>query len=283
MVALQRYLEERLPGLLVQLRQEAGSTNDDLLAAARAGDLRPRLLVAERQTAGRGRSGRRWQSAPGDSLTFSLSLPYAPASWSGLSLAVGLAAAEALDDSGEGAPPDRARIGLKWPNDLWLRDGGPQPGRKLGGVLIETVPVAGVRVCVIGVGLNVRPHRYEGLEGASACLQELQGGARPEDALARVAPALWALLPAFAREGFAPLAARYAQRDLLRGRAVTTTQPGLPGGVARGVDAQGALLVEDAQGRLHQVVAGEVSVRPAAAGALPGAWQRQGEPLGSTP
>jgi BirA family biotin operon repressor/biotin-[acetyl-CoA-carboxylase] ligase len=102
-VALQRRLEERLPGLLVQLRQEAGSTNDDLLAAARAGDLRPRLLVAERQTAGARPLGAALAVGPGDSLTFSLSLPYAPASWSGLSLAVGLVVAEALDDAGQGA------------------------------------------------------------------------------------------------------------------------------------------------------------------------------------
>ena len=259
MVALPQRLEGLLPGLLVELRQETGSTNDELLAAARADDLRPRLLVAERQTAGRGRSGRRWQSAPGDSLTFSLSLPYAPADWSGLSLAVGLAVAEALDDTG--------RIGLKWPNDLWLLEPAGcgvarSGGRKLAGVLIETVPAGASRMCVIGVGLNVRPRRFEELEEGSACLQELQPQASPEDALARIAPALCALLPAFARDGFAPLAARYAARDLLRGRAVTTTLAELPAGVAQGVDAQGALLVQGADGRTHRVVAGEVSVRP---------------------
>ncbi|MFZ4652084.1 MAG: biotin--[acetyl-CoA-carboxylase] ligase [Rubrivivax sp.] len=270
MVALRQHgagLEGLLPGLDVQWRQETGSTNDDLLAAARAGDLRPTLLVAERQTAGRGRSGRRWQSAAGDSLTFSLSLPYAPADWSGLSLAVGLAVAEALDETPDETPDETldeiGRIGLKWPNDLWLREPVPAGGRKLAGVLIETVPAGSARVCVIGVGLNIRPNRFEGLDSGSACLQELQPQATPEEALGRIAPALCALMPAFEQQGFAPLAARFAQRDLLRGRAVTTTLAELPDGVAQGVDAQGALLVRGPDGRTHRVVAGEVSVRPA--------------------
>src|SRR4051812_25393713 len=89
---------------------------------ARAGEMDPVLLVAERQTSGRGRLGRGWRSAPGESLTFSLGLKLGPADWSGLSLAVGVSLAETL----------HPRIQLKWPNDLWVGD------RKLGGILIET-------------------------------------------------------------------------------------------------------------------------------------------------
>ena len=80
----------------------------------RHGLLAPCLLVAERQTAGRGRHGRPWRSTPGASLTFSLAWPLTRADLSGLSLAVGVALADALDAT---ATP---RIGLKWPNDLWL-------------------------------------------------------------------------------------------------------------------------------------------------------------------
>ena len=89
----------------------------------------PCLRLADRQTVGRGRHGRQWQSAPGRSLTFSLALRLAAADWSGLSLAVGVAIADALDplrDAGrQPVVPDattRMRIGLKWPNDLWLVD-----------------------------------------------------------------------------------------------------------------------------------------------------------------
>src|SRR5262245_26951311 len=111
-----------LPGFTVEVLPEIDSTNTELMRRGREGRSEPVLLVAERQTAGRGRLGRGWQSAAGDSLTFSLGLPLAPADWAGLSLAVGASVAEALHPA----------IRLKWPNDLWLDD------RKLGGILIET-------------------------------------------------------------------------------------------------------------------------------------------------
>jgi len=111
-----------LPGFTVEVLPEIDSSNSELMRRARQGQTDPTLLVAESQTAGRGRMGRVWQSQPGDSLTFSLSLPFAPKDWSGLSLAVGLSLAESLH-------PD---IRLKWPNDLWWQE------RKLGGILIIT-------------------------------------------------------------------------------------------------------------------------------------------------
>ena len=117
--------------------------------------LAPRALVAERQTAGRGRLGRTWESTPGASLTFSLAWPFAAGiDLSGLSLAVGVALAETLDPR----PGAALRIGLKWPNDLWLV-GSAEPGRKLGGVLIETVARGAGRVAVIGIGINLREQR----------------------------------------------------------------------------------------------------------------------------
>ena len=98
---------------------------------ARAGQLDPILLVAERQTAGRGRLGRTWVSAassgqePIASLTFSLGIALEPQDWSGLSLAVGLSLAQSLHPA----------LQLKWPNDVWWKD------RKLAGILIETASV----------------------------------------------------------------------------------------------------------------------------------------------
>ena len=106
-------LEPLLPGLSVEVVARTDSTNTQLLERARragahdeddnsrlhgrrAGDAQPCLLVAEAQTRGRGRQGKPWYSSPGASLTFSLSLPFSPADWSGLSLAVGVAVAEAL-------------------------------------------------------------------------------------------------------------------------------------------------------------------------------------------
>ena len=115
------------PGFSVEVLAQIDSTNSELMRRARAGRLEPVLLVAEQQTAGRGRLGRQWfsgteTSVAASSLTFSLGLPLAPQNWSGLSLAVGLSIAQSLH-------PD---LRLKWPNDIWWH------GRKLAGILLET-------------------------------------------------------------------------------------------------------------------------------------------------
>lgn len=261
---LRRILGGIEPALQVCLVAETGSTNTDLLTLARAdapGPALPRLLVAEQQFQGRGRQGRTWQSARGASLTFSLALPLAPADWSGLSLAVGVALAEALDPANPARP---ARIGLKWPNDLWLRDPGSAigAGRKLGGILIETVACGAQRVCVVGVGLNLAPQALTELSSGFACLHELEPAlASAPMVLARIAPALLRALRHFERDGLQPFAAAYAARDVLHGCLVRTTLAALPGGRAEGVDGSGALRVRDAQGGLHLVHAGDVSIR----------------------
>jgi BirA family biotin operon repressor/biotin-[acetyl-CoA-carboxylase] ligase len=284
--ALWQRLVPLLPGLSVEVVGRTDSTNTRLIERARAAsgdpdapisrpgqidaraegegtphgrrvaDLEPCLLVAEHQMRGRGRMGRDWQSVPVGSLTFSLALQLAPHDWSGLSLAVGLAIAEALD-APQGSPPAPPRIGLKWPNDLWLIDG-PGAGRKLGGILIETVSVGRRRMCVVGVGLNVQPQAHEGL--VAACLQEIVPGLGAPEALALIAEPLVRELQRFEREGFAPLVARYARRDVLAGQPVTTTDALVPEGVAEGVDESGALRVRVGDA-LHRIVSGEVSVR----------------------
>jgi BirA family biotin operon repressor/biotin-[acetyl-CoA-carboxylase] ligase len=262
-------LQALLPGLTIEVLASVDSTNDRLLAGAqqrdgaaawgrRSGDLQPCLLVAERQTAGRGRRGRRWFAEPGASLTFSLALRLEPPSWSGLSLAVGVALADALDPAAAAAP----RIGLKWPNDLWLIDA-PGRGRKLGGILIETVPTPGGRLAVIGIGLNVRPLPATADHASGyACLHELQPQLGAPAALWQVARPLVLALQRFEAEGLQPSLAAYARRDLLAGQVVQTTDPAVAEGVAAGIDADGALCVR-AGGVLHRVVGGEVSVRPA--------------------
>lgn len=238
-----------------QLLEGAADTPSPL--GRRAVDTQPCLLVAEHQTRGRGRLGRDWQASLGASLTFSLSLPLSPQDWSGFSLAVGVALADALDPAAEGQAP---RIVLKWPNDLWLADaaGG---GRKLGGILIETLAVGARRMCVVGVGLNVLPQQLEGLGSGYACLAELDPGTSAPAALARVAPALVQAVRRFEREGFAPFAADFARRDLLSGHRITTSGAEAGEGTAEGVDERGALRVRQADGTLRVLASGEVSVR----------------------
>lgn len=240
----------RLPGFTVEVLPELDSTNSELMRRARAGQADPVLLVAERQMAGRGRLGRAWQAEPGASLTFSLGLPLAPADWSGLSLAVGVAVAESLD----------SRIGLKWPNDLWV------DGRKLGGILVETAGMGGggsagaARYTVIGIGLNLAPRASEGLSTPPAALRDLWPDARAGEVLLRLAPPLVDAVLDFQASGFEPFRTRYEARDLLRGRAVNLSDG--TAGTALGVSGQGGLLVHTATG-VTTVTSAEVSVRPA--------------------
>jgi BirA family biotin operon repressor/biotin-[acetyl-CoA-carboxylase] ligase len=189
-------------------------------------------------------------------LTFSLSLPIARDDWSGLSLAVGVALADALDPPGTGAAP---RLGLKWPNDLWLMDA-PGRGRKLGGVLIETVSAGRVRLAVIGIGLNVCPMGEVEAGTGFACVQELDAQADAPAVLRCVALPLARALRRFETEGFAAFVADYARRDLLAGHAVRTTQQGVSEGIASGVDASGALQLQTPAG-IVAIHSGEVSVR----------------------
>ncbi len=235
-----------LPGFTVEILPEIDSTNTELMRRGRAGRLEPVLLVAGAQTAGRGRMGREWRSAPGDSLTFSLGLPLAPADWSGLSLAVGVSVAESLNPA----------VGLKWPNDLWWQD------RKLAGILIETAMLGTQRYVVIGVGVNIAPRDATGLSTPPVGLQELLPGIGAAQTLLRLAGPLVQTVQAFQTFGFAPFAARFNARDVLRDRAVTLSD-GLQG-TARGVDASGALLVHTAAGMKH-VTSSEISVRPRSA------------------
>ncbi|QTD45565.1 biotin--[acetyl-CoA-carboxylase] ligase [Ottowia testudinis] len=249
--ALRTQLAPLLPGLGVEVAGEIDSTNSELMRRARAGQAMPTLLAAELQTAGRGRMGRGWQSGdgePGGALAFSLALPLAPRDWSGLSLAVGLAVAEALH-------PD---IRLKWPNDLWWR------GRKLAGILVETAGTGGQaagRLAVIGVGINIAPLGGEGFATPPAWLQALLPGMTAPAALARVAAPLAQAVRAFEQQGFAPLAARFNARDALGDQPVRLSDG--TEGVARGVGADGALQVRTAAG-LRMVRSAEVSVRPLA-------------------
>ena len=258
-----------LPGFTVEVLPSIDSTNTELMRRARAGQTEPTLLVAEQQTAGRGRLGRVWQSDVGASLMLSLGLPMAPRDWSGLSLAVGVSVAESLQPTlpplEPGQPP---RIGLKWPNDLWLSG-----DRKLGGILVETAsfvaPQAAhpttahgtaARYVVVGIGINVLPRSGEGMSMPPGSLQDVEPGLDAPAALLRIVPPLVAMLQGFEACGFAPVQPRFAARDVLQGRPVTLSDGQT--GTAHGVAEDGALLVHTAQG-MQAVTSAEISVRPA--------------------
>ena len=250
-----------LPGFTAEVVPSIDSSNTELMRRFRGSPYgsegspnaeprsEPVLLVAEQQTAGRGRLGRDWHSTDADSpnmsLTFSLALPLAPADWSGLSLAVGVSVAQSLHPS----------LQLKWPNDVWL------DGRKLGGILIETAGFGEHRVAVVGIGLNIAapaPEVAAGLAVAPAWLQEVLPGVDAGAALLRIAAPLVQAMKAFELAGFAPFQPQFAQRDLLLDRAVTLSNGTV--GMARGVDGHGGLRVQTPEG-WQTVTSAEVSVR----------------------
>lgn len=232
------------------------STNSELLRRAGTGLADRSVCLAERQDAGRGRRGRSWRMPLGGGLALSLYRRFegAMASLAGLSLVAGLAAVEALAACGvEG-------VGLKWPNDLVAR------GAKLGGILVELGGEAlGPCHAVIGIGINLRlgaaAKDIDQRVIDAAALAPLPS----RNALAaRLVAALDTAIDAFARDGFAAFAQLYAQYDVLRGREVDVLRAsGKERGVARGVDARGALRVAFADGE-RSVDSGEVSVRAGA-------------------
>lgn len=247
-------LQPLLPGLRVEVLAEIDSTNSELMRRARDGRSAPVLLVAERQTAGRGRLGRSWQSAQeaGEpaSLTFSLGLSLAPRDWSGLSLAVGVSVAESLD------PSQAAGLKLKWPNDLWRQE------RKLVGILIETAllqPDVVERYLVIGIGINIGPREAQGMSTPPAWLKEWCPEATPGEVLREIAAPLVRDVQLFNESGFVPFAARFAERDVLRGRDVLLSDGSE--GHCEGVGWGGELLVRTATG-VQLISSSEVSVRP---------------------
>jgi BirA family biotin operon repressor/biotin-[acetyl-CoA-carboxylase] ligase len=253
---LPREAQERVR--TVETLWSTSSTNSMLLARANPPLGASEVLLAEHQTAGRGRRGRAWLAPPGGAVCLSMSWTFreVPPDVGALSLVVGVCALRALRDEGvTGAT-------LKWPNDLLFA------GRKLGGVLIELrAESAGPASVVIGIGLNVAL-------GATVLRKIAQAGLAPTDlrAAGLAAPSRNSIaaalvrsclrgLGAFEREGLKPFIEEWRTADALRGRLVAVSgADGTARGLARGVDVHGALLVETPQG-IRRFIAGDVTVR----------------------
>ena len=234
------------------------STSSELLRRADAGAPSGSVLVADAQTAGRGRRGRNWLSAPADSLTFSLlwRFPGSPLQLSGLSLAVGVALARAL--AGLGAHG----VGLKWPNDVLLRRAGEFA--KLAGILIEMASDRRGTQVVIGVGLNLRaPDAVPG-QPAAGLVDALASGELPERHVlfAALLVELAQVLDAFTVDGFAGQKNEWLRWHAWQDEPVRVVEDGreLLAGTCIGADLDGSLLVRGESG-VERVLAGDVSLR----------------------
>lgn len=251
----------------VQYLTQVGSTNDLVRAQARAGHGEGLVIVAEEQTAGRGRMGRGWIAPPGRNLLLSILLrpTWLPAGDAfSLTMLAGVALCEAVE--GHAA----LRASLKWPNDLMLpvRTAVGTELRKAAGILSE-LDVGGERVewAVLGMGVNVNWAPSGVIDGKNLSEQatsvsEVLGA--PVDRLGLLRALLLALdrrYLALRDAGHDELFADWRSRLATLGQAVTVRTPtGDLRGVAEDVAASGALLLRDEEGRTHQVLTGDVGV-----------------------
>ncbi len=247
----------------LEVHWELDSTSSELQRrVSQAADFS--MLLAETQTAGRGRRGRPWLSPPGLNLYLSCLKRFENGfvSLAGLSLAIGVMVLRAMGNLAiTGA-------GLKWPNDL-LAVNGSSAGGKLGGILVElTGEYQGPCVAIIGIGLNLRLTDLL-REQAGQPISDLAtlAGGTPADRNHVAASLIGALIEGlrqFEQEGFAGFAADFARHDLLYGERLHLAGAcGEFDGTGAGVDSRGALLVHADDGELHRIDSADVTVRPA--------------------
>jgi BirA family biotin operon repressor/biotin-[acetyl-CoA-carboxylase] ligase len=251
-------VRERLRSVVVVW--SVGSTNTVLLSRPNPPNGCCEVMLAEYQTAGRGRRGRAWLAPPGGSICLSLSWTFrdVPADLGSLGLVIGVCELRALRELG------LTEAKLKWPNDVLVAD------RKLGGVLIELrAESAGPACVVIGIGLNVAL-------GAPLLERIAETGLAPTDLMTagveqpsrnlvvgRIVTCCIRGLLEFERLGLRPFIEEWRDADALRGRMVDVRGAGgdIARGLARGVDLHGALLVETVDEGLKKFISGDVSVR----------------------
>jgi BirA family biotin operon repressor/biotin-[acetyl-CoA-carboxylase] ligase len=253
--AIQSALAARGLRMSVEVVEQTASTSELLL---RAGIDRAvhRAVLAEVQSAGRGRRGRGWVATPYHNILLSLAWRFeaGPAALAGLSLAAGVAVLRSLDALGV------RRTGLKWPNDVLL------DGRKLAGLLIDVRGEAGgPSFVVVGLGLNVHlaEHDARAIDQPWAALREVLPAPVDRNRLAVLLLAeLAAMLALFERDGFAPWRAEWEQRHFFQNRTVCL-QVGSEQvtGTALGIDTQGGLRLRDARGVERAFHSGEISLR----------------------
>ena len=233
----------------VQRHSSIGSTSDEARRLARAGAAEGTVVVAEEQTAGRGRQGRSWTSAPGNLYVSIVLRPGVPAErLHELAFLAGLAVAEAVAAL---LPPGPA-VTLKWPNDVLI------DGAKVAGLLLEQDAEA----AILGIGVNVAHHPEQTPYRAGA-LATVGARATPEMVLQRLLAAIDAALTLWRAHGFAAIRSHWLARAHPPGTPLVVrlggaTEAAVLDGRFAGIDAAGALLLDTAAGQVR-IVAGEVA------------------------
>jgi BirA family transcriptional regulator, biotin operon repressor / biotin---[acetyl-CoA-carboxylase] ligase len=259
---IREHLPRELRACVAKLETEwsIDSTNSALLKRPNTASGTTEVLLAEYQTAGRGRRGRTWLAPPGGAICLSLSWTFreVPPDLGALGLVIGVCTLRALQAFGIG----QGR--LKWPNDLLVGE------RKLGGVLIDLrAESAGPAYVVVGIGLNVAlgDELLKEIAAVGMVPTDLRSSGVAEPSRNRIAAGVIAGcvegLQEFEHEGLKPFIGPWRDVDALHGRQVEIhSLEGSARGVARGIDVHGALLLETPQG-IRRFISGDVTVRAA--------------------
>ena len=255
-------LKERL-GILagrfnVDVLDACDSSSSELMRRAEQGAPAGTVIVADRQTAGRGRRGRNWLSSPESSLTFSLLWRFSgyAAGLSGLSLAVGVGLVRAMEALGA------TGVCLKWPNDVLLRSG--DDFAKLAGILIELVSDRRGTQVIVGIGVNLAPPADELPQPAAGLCQACPQLPDRHAVLAAILIQLAQVLDTFAVDGFFGLKTEWQHYHAWQDMAVQILGDGTVPTTGRclGVDEDGSLLIETG-GSVERIFSGDVSLRRA--------------------
>jgi len=248
----------------IEVVWEVDSTNLALLARGAPEPHRYDVLIAENQTSGRGRRGRAWQARLGSSLCFSMATSFdpLPRDLPALTLVVGLQVRNALLHHAANG------IRLKWPNDIVIESAAGSLA-KVGGILVELrAEAGGAAQVVIGIGLNASLNEADRaaiaeLGNVAASLADAGVDVRARNRLvADIVSACVIGLEQFRLEGFAPFKEKWVEADALQDQPVKIQDVnGERHGMARGIDAQGVLMLERESGVRELVMAGDVSVR----------------------
>ena len=234
---------------------EVDSTNAEAMRRAVAGERGPLWIRTDRQTAGRGRSGRAWEMAEGNlaaTLMFSPACP--PAALYQLSLLAGGAVHDAAAASGRAAGGG-SDLRLKWPNDILLS------GAKLGGILVESTSLGGEVVAAVGIGINIgTAPRVPGRN--TARLQDFGDAPSPRELLAVLATRMAKWLSIWDRgNGFPAIRQAWIERSLPTGQAITINDGRESvSGRFDGRDTDGALFLRDRDGRQRRFTVGDVDL-----------------------
>lgn len=251
---IQANLISNIPPFTLEIVEQCESTNNVLMADARQSLATHKVCLAEYQTAGKGRRGRQWIAPFGQNIILSVLWRFesGTAAIGGLSLAIGVVVVQALSHIGI------TGVGLKWPNDLYWQ------GRKLGGILIEVIgETNGPCSVVVGLGLNGYLPLQAAADVDQACvdLKQIMGYAPNRNVVtAALLNSIVPLLAEFEHTELATYLKVWRQYDCMLGKNVTVMLHNqLIHGIVSGIDDEGLLLLQNANGEVQAFASGEIS------------------------